>query len=120
MNINESPQAQLEALLRVPEGAHQSPLDALRTGPVLISGPSLVRSLSRLQSVRHLGIAIPATVLVPTSRIATLARFADKAKVSAVLRLPEASSGPSETRPTMVLNPVFCSIAPQTPLSRKT
>ena len=90
MNINESQQAQLEALLRVPEGAHQSPLDALRTGPVLISGPSLVRSLSRLQSVRHLGIAIPATVLVPTSRIATLARFADKAKVSAVLRLPEA------------------------------
>ena len=89
-NINEDQQAELAALLRVPDGARNSPLDALRTGPVTISAPALVRSLQRLQSVRRLGIAIPRAASIPPSRLATLARFADKAKVSAVMRLPEA------------------------------
>ncbi len=89
-NINEGQQAQLAALLRVPDGARHSPLDDLRTGPVTISGPALVRALQRLHSVRSLGIAIPQAASIPPSRIASLARFADKAKVSAVMRLPEA------------------------------
>lgn len=40
--------------------------------------------------MRSLGITIPQVASIPPSRIATLARFADKAKVSAVMRLPEA------------------------------
>jgi TnpA family transposase len=89
-SINESQQVQLAALLRVPDGARNSPLDELRTGPVTISGPALVRAIQRLHSVRSLGIAIPQAASIPPSRIASLARFADKAKVSAVMRLPEA------------------------------
>jgi hypothetical protein len=89
-NINERQQTQLAALLRVPDGARNSPLDELRTGPVTISGPALVRALNRLHSVRSLGIVIPQVGSIPPSRIASLARFADKAKVSAVMRLPEA------------------------------
>lgn len=77
-------------MLRVPDGNRNSPLDELRTGPVTISGRALVRSLERLRSVRSLGITIPPAASIPPSRIATLARFADKAKVSAVMRLPEA------------------------------
>jgi hypothetical protein len=88
--INERQQTQLAALLRVPDGARNSPLDELRTGPVTISGPALVRALNRLHSVRSLGIVIPQVGSIPPSRIASLARFADKAKVSAVMRLPEA------------------------------
>ncbi len=82
-------QTQLEALLQVPPGARYSPLDRLRSGPVRVSGPSLVRALERLRDVRNLGIAIPDNVAIPPSRIAVLARFADKAKVSVVDRLPE-------------------------------
>jgi hypothetical protein len=48
-----------------------------------------VRALERLQAVRSIGIAIPPAASIPPSRIASLARFADKAKVSAVMRLPE-------------------------------
>ena len=64
-NINESPQTQLAALLRVPAGARNSPLDELRTGPVTISGPALVRSLERLRSVRSLGITIQNAASIP-------------------------------------------------------
>ncbi len=55
-----------------------------------MSGPSLGRALERLRDVRELGITMPGTVSIPPSRIAVLARFADKAKVSVVERLPEA------------------------------
>jgi TnpA family transposase len=86
-NISESQQTQLEALLRVSDGARYSRLDELRTGPVTSSSPALVRALQRLKAVRELGIVIPPAAAIPPSRIASLARFADKAKVSAVLRL---------------------------------
>jgi TnpA family transposase len=80
---------QLEALLQVPPGERYSPLDKLRSGPVRVSGPALVRALDRLRAVRQLGITMPDTVSIPPGRIAALARFADKAKVSIVDRLPE-------------------------------
>ena len=48
-----------------------------------------MRALERLRAVRDLGIAIPDTAAIAPSRIAALARFADKAKVSVVDRLPE-------------------------------
>ena len=89
-NLTESRRAQLESLLEVPEGTRYSTLEKLRRGPVTVSGPALVRSLERLQAVRDLGIRLPETVSIPPSRIATLARFADKSRVSVVLRLPEA------------------------------
>ncbi|MGH8141515.1 MAG: Tn3 family transposase [Steroidobacteraceae bacterium] len=89
-DITEAQQSRLEALLHVPDGARVSELDELRTGPVVVSSPALVRALERLKSVRSLGIVIPQAARIPPSRIASLARFADKAKASAVLRLPKA------------------------------
>jgi len=84
-----APRAQLEALLQVPPGTRYSPLEKLRSGPIRVSGPALVRALERLRDVRDLGVTMPDTVSIPPNRIAVLARFADKAKVSVVERLPE-------------------------------
>lgn len=89
-HLTEEQQGQLEALLRIPEGAEYSALDDLRNGPFTISAPALVRALKRLKSVRSLGIVIPLLASIPPSRIALLARFADKAKASAAMRLPKA------------------------------
>ena len=89
-HLTEDQQGQLEALLRVPEGAENFALDDLRNGPFTISAPALVRALRRLKSVRSLGFVIPLVASIPPSRIASLARFADKAKASAVMRLSKA------------------------------
>ncbi|MGF6604885.1 TnpA family transposase [Paraburkholderia sp. GAS448] len=82
-------QARLDNLLTVADGSRQSWLDRLRKGPVRISGPALVQALSRVETVRALGITLPAAQ-VPPSRLASLARFAGAAKVSAISRLPPA------------------------------
>ena len=87
--LSSTQRTQLEALLQVPPGTRYSALEKLRSGPVRVSGPSLVRALERLRDVRDLGIRMPDTVSIPPSRIAVLARIADKAKVSVVERLPE-------------------------------
>lgn len=76
--------ANLEALLTVPEGSRISLLERLRSGPDRVSSRALVSSIRRLQSIRDLGIAIPAAAHVPPSRLAALARFAMKSKVSAI------------------------------------
>ncbi len=86
--ISQPQQSGLEELLRVPDGARSSSLDTLRTGPAMVSGPALVRALERLNTVRSLSIAVPAAAAIAPNRIAALARFADKAKVTAVARLP--------------------------------
>ena len=78
-----------ELLAPVDEGSRQSWFDRLRKGPVRVSGPALVQALLRVETVRGLGIKLPATP-VPPSRIASLARFANTVKVSAVARLPVA------------------------------
>lgn len=88
-DVTSEQQARLDALLKVPQGSRFSPLDRLRAGPVSVSSPSLVAALQRLQAVRELGIALPAA-RVPPSRLASLARFAGAAKVSAMGRLPPA------------------------------
>lgn len=88
-HIDADRQARLEALLTVPQGGRYSPLDRLRTGPVSVSSQSLTAALRRLQAVRALGITLPAAT-VPPSRLASLARFAGAAKVSAITRLPPA------------------------------
>jgi TnpA family transposase len=88
--VSRAQQARLESLLAVPAGRRTSPLDRLRTGPVMVSSSSLVLALLRLQAVRALGIQLPATARIPATRVAALARFAGTAKASAILRLPDA------------------------------
>ncbi len=85
--ITDEQHKRLEDLLTVPPQGRSSWLDNLRSGPVRISGPALVRAIRRLQTVRDLGIKLPATG-VPPSRLASLARFAGTAKVTAISRLP--------------------------------
>ncbi|MDI1245186.1 MAG: Tn3 family transposase [Rhodoferax sp.] len=85
--ITDEQRARLEDLLTVTPEGRSSWLDKLRSGPVRVSGPALVHAIRRLQTVRDLGIKLPATG-VPPSRLASLARFAGTAKVTAIGRLP--------------------------------
>ena len=86
-NISDEQRTRLEALLKVSPEGRSSWLDKLRTGPVRVSGRALVQAIQRLQTVRDLGIKLPETG-VPPSRLASLARFAGTAKVTAISRLP--------------------------------
>ena len=61
----------------------------MRSGPIRVSGPSLVNAIMRLQRVRSLGIRLKVTTRISPSRIASLARFAQKSKVTAIARLPQ-------------------------------
>lgn len=72
--ISGEQQEKLENLLVVPAGSRTSPLDRLRTGPVMVSSRSLVLALMRLSSVRELGIRLPAAARIPATRVAALAR----------------------------------------------
>ena len=81
-------QTRLEGLLVSSGGTRNSPLDRLRTGPVVASSRSMSLALMRLQAVRELGIRLPAATRIPATRVAALARFAGAAKASAILRLP--------------------------------
>lgn len=85
--VTDEQRTRLEDLLTVPPQSRSSWLDQLRSGPVRVSGRALVQALQRLQAVRDLGIRLPATG-VPPNRIASLARFAGAAKVTAISRLP--------------------------------
>ncbi len=86
-NITDDQRHRLEALLTISPQGRGSWLDQLRSGPVRVSGRSLVQAIIRLQTIRDLGIELPAAG-VPSSRLASLARFAGTAKVSAISRLP--------------------------------
>ncbi len=79
----------LEALLVPVDGARQSPLDRLRSGPTRSSAPELVRAVVRFVEVRQLASGLPATDRLPKTRVLALARFAGAAKAQAVARLPE-------------------------------
>ncbi len=79
----------LEALLVLPDGRRQSPLDRLRDGPVLQSAAELSRAVARLDEVRLLAAGLPRTDRLPRTRVLALARFAGAAKASAVARLPD-------------------------------
>ena len=85
--VSTEQQALLDDLLSVPESSRTSRLDQLRSGPFTASGPSLVRALHRLQIIRSLGISLPAVARIPPSRIASLARFANTARATALTRL---------------------------------
>lgn len=79
----------LDALLVVPEGGRQSPMDRLRSGPILQSVPELTRAIERLDEVRQLAAGLPRTDRLPKTRVLALARFAGAAKAQAVARLPD-------------------------------
>jgi hypothetical protein len=81
-------QAHLESVLTVPDGSRTSRLDQRRTGPVTVSGPALVQALLRLQVVRDVGIVLPTAARIPPRRLASLARVAGTAKVTAINRRP--------------------------------
>ena len=87
LGITDEQRSRLEDLLKVPAQGRSSWLDKLRSGPVRVSGRALVKAILRLQVVRDLGIKLPATG-VPPNRLASLARFAGTAKVTAIGRLP--------------------------------
>jgi hypothetical protein len=78
----------LDTLLLVPEGERRSSFEQMRSGPTHISGPSLVRAVERLLLIRSQGISLPLSGSIPSSRIAGLAQFAARAKVTALQRLP--------------------------------
>jgi TnpA family transposase len=81
---------QLQRLLLVPEGDRGSLLDQIRSGPTRISGPAIRAAINRLNAVRALGITVPMKARIPSSRIASLARFANRAKAQAIGRMPTA------------------------------
>jgi hypothetical protein len=81
---------QLQQLLLVPEGDRVSLLDQIRSGPTRISGPAIRAAIDRLNAVRALGITVPMKAHIPSSRIASLARFANRAKAQAISRMPAA------------------------------
>ena len=86
-NITNEQRIHLEDLLTAPPQGRSSWLDKLRSGPVRVSGRSLVHAIQRLQTVRDLDIKLPSPG-VPPNRLASLARFAGTAKVTAISRLP--------------------------------
>ncbi len=85
-DVTDEQRTRLEELLKVSPQGRSSWLDKLRSGPVRVSGRALVQALHRLQTVRDLGIRLPETG-VPPNRLASLARFAGTAKVTAISRL---------------------------------
>ena len=92
--ITSEQRKRLEYLLTVPEGSRGSWLDKLRSGPTRVSGPAVRAGIDRLKSVRELGITLPAAARIPESRIAALARFANRAKVTLITRMPPLAAWP--------------------------
>lgn len=89
VRISPDQKERLDALLVVPEGGRQSPMDRLRSGPTLQSVPELTRAIERLDEVRQLVAGLPRTDQLPKTRVLALARFAGAAKAQAVSRLPD-------------------------------
>jgi TnpA family transposase len=87
--ITSDQKQRLDALLVIPEGGRQSPMDRLRSGPALQSTPELVRAIERLDEVRQLAAGLPHTERLPKTRVLAMARFAGAAKAQAVARLPD-------------------------------
>ena len=86
-NLSASQQEKLNGLLVVEDDEHLSLLDKLRKGPVSISSTALVQALKRVESARNISVNLP-LYRIPTCKIATLARFANTAKITAINRLP--------------------------------
>ena len=81
--------ARLDALVVVPDGARQSPLDRLREGPFIRSGPEIGRAVARSEEIRAIGAGLPEAERLPPGKVTALARFASTARAQAVARLPD-------------------------------
>lgn len=79
----------LQALLTVPKGARQTPLDRLRRGPTRVSGPALVGALQRLKEIRALGVGDLDLRRLPPGRMKDLARFAAATWTPNIGRMPD-------------------------------
>jgi TnpA family transposase len=86
--ITRDQKERLDALLVVPDGGRQSPMDRLRSGPTLQSTAELARAVDRLEEVQQLARGLPRTDRLPKTRVLALARFAGVAKAQAVARMP--------------------------------
>ena len=84
---NAAQQANLEALVAVPDGARSSPLDQLRRAPVRVSGPALVAALQRLDAIRALGVSALSVDHVPPNRLRALARYGAAARAQTIARM---------------------------------
>jgi TnpA family transposase len=80
-------QANLEALVAVPDGARSSPLDQLRRAPVRVSGPALVAALHRLDAIRALGVSALSLDHIPPNRLRALARYGAAARAQTIARM---------------------------------
>jgi len=80
--------ARLEAVLVVPDGARQTPLDRLRRAPTRVTAPALVAALKRLAEIRALGGSTLDLTWAPPARVAVLARHAAAAWTATIARMP--------------------------------
>jgi Domain of unknown function (DUF4158) len=81
------PQARLETLLQVPEGARSSHFDRLRHAPTRVSGPALVAALQRLETIRALGVSGLPLAHLPPNRLRAFARSAAAARAQAIAQM---------------------------------
>lgn len=85
---NSRQKARLKALLVIPEGERQSPLERLRRGPTRVSGPALVEALARLNEIRAIGVGGVNVSHVPPARLKSLARYAAVTWAANIARMP--------------------------------
>lgn len=77
----------LEALLAVPAGARQSPLERLRRAPTRVSAPGLQEALRRVAEVRALEVGALDLAQIPPGRLKALARYAATAWAQTIGRM---------------------------------
>jgi len=76
----------LGSLLIVPEGARNSVLEELRSGPRTVSGRGMVKALHRVSELAGLGVGELDLGVVPARRVVELARYGLAAKAPALAR----------------------------------
>jgi TnpA family transposase len=79
----------MDALVQVPDGVRQTPLDRLRRAPTRVSGPALVQALQRVEDLHALGVSDLFLDRAPPGRLNALAGYAAAARVQAIARMPD-------------------------------
>ena len=81
--------AELETLLKVPEGARASWFDQYRKGPVIISGPAFNAAVERYLGLRAFGIHGLDLSRLPPARLKHLARHAGVVSMPKIARMAD-------------------------------
>ena len=81
--------AELETLLKVPEGARASRFDHYRKGPVTISGPAFNAAVERYLGLRAFGIHGLDLSRLPPARLKALARHAGVVSMPKIARMAD-------------------------------